>query len=296
MRAFVRLRDPSGRLHELGHGDIVGRLRRAALPLADPRISEAHAMVSLREQELKLITLRGGFAVDSKPVNEVTLAPDLLIELARDLFLTVEDVVLPDHVFGVEGALPTQVLPPVASVVTRPAFSLIYGWIEGADAWLWSDGDGYSVRQGDATRTLQIGDTVDIRGHQLRIVAVPLELAGFSATRQAGGVGAPLHLVARYDSVQIEREGETTVLAGLLGRLVAELVEVGEPLEWTALGRVLWPKEPELGVIRSRLDVNLSRLRRKLKDHRIRPDLVCTDGVGKVGLHLYPGDTVEDRG
>ena len=48
MRPAVHLRLPDGRTAVLGHGDLIGRLESAALPLADPRISEAHAMVSLR--------------------------------------------------------------------------------------------------------------------------------------------------------------------------------------------------------------------------------------------------------
>ena len=64
MRAFVRFRLPEGNSVELGHGDLIGRLWSAALPIADARISEADAMVSLRGQELKLLALRGRFALN----------------------------------------------------------------------------------------------------------------------------------------------------------------------------------------------------------------------------------------
>lgn len=39
-------------------GDLIGRLPGAALQIADPRVSEAHAMVSLRAGELVLLALR----------------------------------------------------------------------------------------------------------------------------------------------------------------------------------------------------------------------------------------------
>ena len=77
--------------------------------------------------------------------------------------------------------------------------------------------------------------------------------------------------------------------------MISELVTVGGPIGWQALASELWPEEDEPSILRSRLDVTLSRLRRKLREARLRPDLVGTDGVGKVELLLHPNDTVEDR-
>ena len=82
MRAYVRLRLSSGQTAVLGPGDLVGRLSGASLQIDDGRVSEAHAMVSLRGRELKLLGLRGVFAVDGKPTDEVVLAEELAIELA----------------------------------------------------------------------------------------------------------------------------------------------------------------------------------------------------------------------
>ena len=48
MQAHVTLRAPDGRIYQLSHGDLVGRIWSAALCLSDPQVSEAHAMVSLR--------------------------------------------------------------------------------------------------------------------------------------------------------------------------------------------------------------------------------------------------------
>ena len=58
MRPTVSLQLPDGSIHELGHGDLIGRLWTAALHLDDGRISEAHAMISLRGSELHLLALR----------------------------------------------------------------------------------------------------------------------------------------------------------------------------------------------------------------------------------------------
>jgi len=47
-RALVWIRLPDGSLVALGHGDFIGRVWTAALVLDDPRVSEGHAMISLR--------------------------------------------------------------------------------------------------------------------------------------------------------------------------------------------------------------------------------------------------------
>ena len=85
MRAFVRFRCPDGSIAELAHGDLIGRLGTAALHLDDARISEAHAMISLRGEELKLLALRGRFAVGNKPLSGLTLAEGQRISFARGL-------------------------------------------------------------------------------------------------------------------------------------------------------------------------------------------------------------------
>ena len=47
-----------GDRHVLGVGDLIGRLPSAALVVDDPRVSEAHAIVSLRRAALHLLALR----------------------------------------------------------------------------------------------------------------------------------------------------------------------------------------------------------------------------------------------
>lgn len=103
MNAVVRLLAPDGALWALGPGDLIGRMATAALPIDDGRISEAHALVSLPAGELKLLGLRGRFAVDGLPCKEVVLSPGLWVELAPGLGLEVIDVELPDHMLALQG-------------------------------------------------------------------------------------------------------------------------------------------------------------------------------------------------
>jgi pSer/pThr/pTyr-binding forkhead associated (FHA) protein len=74
-RPHVRLTLPDGSVRELEHGDLIGRLWSAALVIDDPRISEAHALVSLREGGFWLLSLRRKIAVGGRPVSEVRLEP-----------------------------------------------------------------------------------------------------------------------------------------------------------------------------------------------------------------------------
>lgn len=118
MRAYTTLKTPDQQHHELMHGDIIGRIWTAALQLNDARISEAHAMVSLREGNLQLISLRGSMAINGKVTPQIVLAPGQEIELAPNLTLTVEDVWLPEEVYGIEGPnLIRQILPGVCSIL-----------------------------------------------------------------------------------------------------------------------------------------------------------------------------------
>jgi hypothetical protein len=289
MRAFARLLDPRGRERELVPGDVIGRLSSAALSIDDARVSEAHALVSLREGELRLLALRGQFAVAGRPVREATLRPGLTIELAPDVAIDVLAVTLPESVLGVEiegRALP---LPSVCSLFYAPP-RVVAGYAANADARVWSVGDAWRVEEQGSSRALSAGETLG----PLHVVAVPVADAGQPVTEL--GIEAPLVLVAHYDTVHVQRNGVPIVtLSGLLARMVSELASLEGPVSWAALARMLWPAEDDPGVVRARLDTNLTRLRSKLREGRVRTDLVRTDGAGQVELFLYAHDRVEDR-
>jgi hypothetical protein len=131
---------------------------------------------------------------------------------------------------------------------------------------------------------------------RLRCVLLELGAAGPAATHQAGGVDAPLRLIAHYDTVEIHREGRPALtLSGVLARLVSELVVLQGPIHWESLARELWSDVDDPAVLRSRLDANLNRLRRRLKEASVRTDLVTSDGAGSLLLLRYPHDEVEDH-
>ena len=298
MRAYVRLRLQSGSVCELGHGDLIGRLPSAALHIDDIRISEAHALVSLRGRELKLLALRGRFAINQKPVSEVILAEGQVLLLARDLPVWVERVVLPESVLAIEGeGLPLQVLSGICSLTTHPRPSLSPRYLGDATAWIWSAGEDWRLRvPGEEPRPIVEGDVFTLDGRRFSIRAMPLSRAGQGRTEVQGGVAVPMRIIANYDTVHIHRDGEPVfALTGISARIVSELVACGAPVHWLAVAREIWTGDEPEGALRRKWDINLSRLRKKLKDARIRPDLVRSDRTGNVELLLASGDTAVDR-
>ena len=296
MRARVTFRMPDGSVSTATHGDLVGRLAQAAVHLDDARISEAHALVSLRGSELVLLALRGRFAVKGRPVDRVPLTSGLEIQLARRITLTVESVHVPEQVLALRGPnLPTQMLPNVASLVVQPEPALIARYVSGAALTLWSTGPAWRIRHRDGpAQPLQPGDTVDVDGHVFEALLVDVRSATDGATLREGGLTAPLHLVLHYDAAEVRRTGHGVLaLSGLGARILYELAEIGAPVSWHALATDLWSGDRD--DLRRKWDLTLARVRRKLRDAGIREDLVHPDGRGNVQLLLYSEDRCELR-
>lgn len=275
----------------------MGRLWSAALSIPDGRISEAHAMVSLRGQELKLLALRGRFAHEGRSCSSLVLAEGQEISLAEGLVLRVEEVHLPAAVFAVEGdGLPRVVITGMCSLLTRPRPEILPRYLPEAPAHLWTDGEGWCLSLGGETRAVRPGDTWEVDGRSFRGVSVALQRASRSVTRLEGGVAPPLKILANFETAHIHPEGgEPLALSGVAARLLSEVVAFDGPVPWQVLAQELWPGEDDRHLLRRKLDVNLSRLRKRLRDAGIRADLVRSDGFGHVELFLHDQDLVEDR-
>jgi hypothetical protein len=293
MRPSATLRLQDGRTIEVGHGDLIGRLWSAAVYIDDPRISEAHALISLRGDALKLLALRGRFAVGGRPVSEVTLLPGLEVTLGEGLTLHVEHLVQPEVVLGLRAeGMPARMLPGTCSLVVDPEPSLAPPSHPGALAIVWSSPDGWRLRPtGGAARPLVAGDQVTLGGRTWTALEIGTH-SRVDVTHTDPYLEAPLRIVARYDTVHLfAPDRAPAVLAGLSARLISELVAFGQPVPWATLAEELWPG----GGNRKQLDMALLRLRSRLKDERIRADLVRTDGRGTVELFLRPGDVLDEQ-
>ena len=299
MRAEVQLRLPDGTKVHLGPGDLIGRVATAALVLDDPRVSEAHALVSLRRGELYLLSLRRLPGVRGKPVSEVRLTTGLVVELADGLGLVVEEVTTPARVLAIKAAgLGVRPLGQVASIVAGPPPRLVGRFVPGAAAHLWSVSDEqWRVRIGDgAPQPIAPGDSFAVGELAVTLCLTDLAAAGHAPTVRGGGLEAPLRLIAHYDGVEIHRANQPVLTVGGIGaRLISELVAFGGPVGWETLARELWRDEVDALELRHRWDVALSRLRARLREAGLRADLLRSDGGGQLQLVMYDGDQVVDR-
>lgn len=262
-------------------------------------------MVSLRGGALHLLSLRRLLAVDGKPVSAVPLRVGLEVGLAEGLFLRVLELHLPTEIPALrlsDGS--RHLLGSLASVHAGPP-PRVASRFEPDAAWVvWSTDEAWRVaRPGEPGRLWVPGDRVALHtgdGGQpgwMALEWVPLHAAGQPPTSLERGVRAPLTIVAQHDTVQIHRPGRPpTLLGGRGARLISELVQFDGPVAWEVLAREVWTDPVELDVLRHRLDVNLTRLRRRLRSEGIRADLVNSDGSGQVALLLYDGDVAEERG
>jgi hypothetical protein len=69
------------------------------------------------------------------------------------------------------------------------------------------------------------------------------------------------------------------------------------PVEWQVLANEVWSDTGgDPGELRHRWDAALARLRAKLKESGVRPDLIRSTGAGFVQLVRRPEDVFENRG
>lgn len=284
-------------------GDIIGRMSTARCRLEDARVSEAHALLSLRGRGLLLVALRGELWVDDESVSEVELVTGLRLRLAEGVELEVEGVELPEQVAGiqVDDEAPRELVASVYSLVARGASSveLVPRYVDDSLARLVSTAEGYRVLvPGDRRRSWRPGRTWPVGAH--RLLACLVDLSALQAERTQGATmrGVGMRLIARHSSTHLARPGrEVVVVSGLPGRLLSELIVAGVPMGWHELARELWPPDEvrDRDRLRRRWDRALRRLRLVLREHGVRDDLVRSDGSGHVELVLLPGERTVDE-
>lgn len=288
-------------------GNFVGRLATATIHIPDPRISEAHALVSLRGNRLRLMALRGKLRVDNEATDSVELVQGIQIALAEGILLFVEDVYVPASTLMLCGAEqgPVELIAATYSLVQgtglRPGLRLVAEYVDGAPAHLWiSAGALWISRPSAEPEMIAIGRPYIIEGVTLQVISLPL--SGTSDTvssimraqdRQEEG---SLVVTARYTSVHIHRGGSTVVISGRPANLLGELVRFGgKPVPWEVAAREVWGAAQDRMLLRQNLDRTLQRLRERLREAKLREDLVRLDGTGNIELVLHPADRIVDE-
>lgn len=295
--AHVVLSLPGQPARTLRHGDLIGRLPSAALFVDDPRVSEAHAMVSLRGQGFELLALRRTLAVDGRAVTQVALLDGLTVGLVPGMELTVEEVRLPASVPGLLDARGVvHVVHGVASVVAGSPPTVVGRHDADALASVWLVGDTLRARvAGGPTQSCRVGDVLSVSGGDVRVIDVPLHDATSSRT-EAAPLVPRLHILAEYDRVRVLQDGQMPVeLAGNGARILSELVALGGAAPWQVVAGEVWRDLSSRDVLRDRWDTALRRLRAQLREAGVREDLLGPDHGGNIHLRIHPWDEVVDR-
>ena len=295
VQAAVHIALDDGRGFALQPGDLIGRMAGAALSLNDGRISEAHALISLRGGALRLLALRGLFTVDDQLVAAVTLVPGLRVELAPGLAFTVAGLALPDRVAALSGeGLNLQALTSLSSLLLDPDPRISPRYEPDAAAVLWSRGDGWRLQPaGEETRPLGEGEPFEVGGRRFVLGSMPLAHAGPGITERTEA--RPLTIRFAGSAVELRRgDGASVTLRGNGAHLIRELVEFAGPVDWYTLARQVWPDGPcvDRTRLRARLDTTLKRVRARLRDGGVGAGVLVFTQTGQVELLSQPGDRI----
>jgi pSer/pThr/pTyr-binding forkhead associated (FHA) protein len=277
-----------------GAGDMVGRSLTAAICLDDPRVSEAHAMLSLRGRSLWLLALRGRLRVNTRFCAEVELDVGTEVELAPGLTLRCVGLELPREVLGVSApGLGTVVLFSTTSLVAGPPPALRPGAESDADVIFWTLGSAwrYQLRH-QPPKPLQPGMQLQAGGLTVHALLVPIEEAARTRTIPALRPGFRFevhpHAVHIFTAV-----GAPADVTGVPGRLLGAMLRADGPIEWRDLCECVWPGDKSReSSLRNRLDVGLARLRERLREAGVSDVGLGLDGAGAAHVRLTPLDTV----
>lgn len=278
----------------VGHGEFIGRLASAALRIDDGRISEAHAMVSLRGRKLHLLGLRGRFRVRSKVCADVVLEEGLAIEFASGVTWVCTAIEMPTSVLALQfGDGPPIVPTGTTSVFAGPPVRISPDFVADADAIIWSLADEWRARLPDgSTRPLTPGDTLELPGGRVDVVELPLERAVAPATRQT--LRAPVALHLRDDGVGIVvGDTDEVFVGGTPGRLIRALAAADGRASWQDVAAAVWVGDrSDPSSLRRRFDTTVTRARERLSALGLSGAMIALDHQGGVVLRLSPHDRV----
>lgn len=285
--------DEREELYTLVPGELIGRSDQAAICLDDPRISEAHAMVSLRGQGLKLLPLRGRFRVDGETVHEVLLSAGLCVELAPDLFMLCVEVILPNSVLSVVFSnLPRIVPSGTTTLYLTPRPRIKHGYDPSGAAILWAVGGRWRIHLAERGETLELESdlTMELGGERLELRQVPLLDTVYPSTRSTLEDPPKLERCGNGVKAWLDGPEERCVLiTGIPGKICAALLDAGNSASVQEIIEVVWEGDLSTpSALRKRFDMGLSRLRERFTELGFEAAMIQLDGTGTLTLEPSP--------
>jgi len=291
--SVVVTHEPSGQRVILGPGDFIGRSEVAALWLDDPRISEAHAMVSLRDGRLKLIALRGRFKHEGEVIKEAALCEGMTLTFAPGIEVVCERVEMPESVLGLRINDEIEVmLTNTMSLYAAEVPELRRCYDPDAAAVFWTTGSMW--RSTLSEHALRVHDRFVLREALIvEVIAIPVERASRSRTRE--GLRRPLTFECHRIHVDIGSAGEPPVrISGVPGKILVAVLRRGGVVSCEEVIDEVWAGDHSTQLsLRQRFDTGLRRLRHQLR--QVTSDaspLVVLDGTGVISLALAQADTI----
>lgn len=279
-------------------GDLIGRLRTAALHLDDPRVSEAHALLSLRGRSLWLFGLRGGLRVGRTWRHEVELEEGLVLGLADDVDLEVVSVTLPSTVHALRDDQGT------VTALDRPEWSVmadgtvVPGFLREGVAWVWSSAGAWRLQVvGGDSGALAADETFVAANRRFTLESEPVAVADVVATVTSGWNVPPFTIDTWEQHTKIVVEGRAEVeLTGNGHRILrqaARKTEQGGAVHWSEVAEAIW----RVNATEQNWFTNHRRLQHRLRTLRLPPDLVsCTGGQVRLVMRAGIDDlTIHDR-
>jgi len=225
----------------------------------------------------------------------VALREAMRVALAPGIEVEVSAVTAPSHILmlSAEGVAPRTV-PGVLSLYGGANPRIRTGWRPDADGTIWPTGEGWMRSGKDGPVHVVATSEWKLAGTVFR-AWVESARSGTIPTKREASLSLPLRLIARFDTVHLVREGHPVlVITGRSARLMSELAVVAQPCSWHSQAQLLWG-ELERDRLRRRWDMQLRRLRQKLRGAAIRTDLIQPTGDGLIELVLGPNDVVVDE-
>lgn len=302
----VLLRLPDGRLVYVPPGSVIGRLVTSAVPINDPRISEAHVLVTHRGDSMWMISLQPQpiKVLGERSHRSVKLETGQRLSLTEGYVMEVIAVVTPDRLpqaqYRTVGESAWQTLGNLDghehySVMPGPLWAAgpqsgaLFRLACGVDSWVLFSPAGEAIPIEDL-------DVWSAGEWEFRFLWCPVGQAGIAKTMAKG------HPFLDY-SIEI---GENFVrfipLGGSLPReqltfvgqhrllLLALLREPG-PRRWQVLGAEVWDDWAELDrtARERRWNPAVHRLRKRLMEHGLDPDIIYRDEECPGRYGIRPG-------
>lgn len=265
-------------------GHLIGRIAAARLRVHHPAVSEAHALLSLRDGALWLLALRRPLQVDGRAEWQVPLRTGATVPLADGVALVVH------HAFGsaeqlgvsIDGAPAVALAGEAWAVVDEGGVAVLRG-PEAASPllrlWL-TDGELWAAAAGDAAHAVEPGGSLQVGTHVVTVVILPTRSTAWTSV-VARRPPTRVRVSPRLAVVEDDQGGraELTGNAAVALWAVATWVEVEreQAAPWTVVASALWGARQAAGMRDNLRNNVLYRLDQRLRATGLRDDLLCRD-------------------